>query len=311
MKPELLIAAAALLAGSASIGLVRPTPDAESAGTAQRVVAMSPSVTETLFALGAGPRVVGVSAGVMWPPEALRVERVGGWYDVDLERLVGLRPDLVFVQGLHAAVCEQAGQLDIRVRRVEMGTLRQIDGAVRQIGAALGMPGEADALARRIGSEIEAVRERTRGRRPLRTFLCLAHETSLLRPPFLTAGGETFLGEVLEAAGGSNVFADAPRPYVEISAENLIERRPDVIMVSLPGQRLAPGEPEPLRAAWRAILPQATGRPAARVVFLTADCAQVPGPRVGELAREMERLLWTTDEGVTGRETKGTADERR
>jgi vitamin B12 transport system substrate-binding protein len=241
----------------------------------------------------------------------LRVERVGGWYDVDLERLVGLRPDLVFVQGLHAVVCEQAGQLDIRVLRVEMGTLRQIDGAVRQLGAALGMPGEADALARRIGSEVDAVRARTRGRRPLRTFLCLAHETAHLRPPFLTAGGETFLGEVLGAAGGNNVFADSPRPYVEISAENLIARRPDVILVSMPGLRLAAGEAEALRAAWRELLPPAPGRPGVRVVFLTTDCAQVPGPRVGELAREMERLLWTEDDSAGGAERKETADRRR
>jgi ABC-type Fe3+-hydroxamate transport system substrate-binding protein len=203
---------------------------------------------------------------------------------------------VIFIQGMHACVNDQARALGIPVRRMRMGTLEEIRGAARGIGECLGVPDAAEELVSRVDGELELVRARTRARTrargPLRTFLHVAHGPASPRPPFLTAGSGTFLTEVLETAGGANVFSDSPRPYPEVSVESVIERAAEVVMVSVPGARLSAEAASRVRDAWRELLPERPGRSAARVVFLTADCAQVPGPRVGLLAVEMERLLW-------------------
>jgi len=283
--------------GAAAFALGGRRADEPAPRVPARVVSLAPSMTETVFALGEGRRVVGVSAGVAWPPEALGVLQVGGYLDADVEAITGLAPDLVLVQGLHAYVTEQARELGIAVRRIEMNTLAEIERATAEIGAALGVPDAAEALTSRVRGELEEVRARARGRRPLRTFLHVAYGVSLPEPPFLTAGRGTFLTEVLGVAGGANVFADLARPFPEVTVEAIVERAPEVVVVSLPGAKISPEDAEAIRAAWRRILPARDGvaageRGEVRVVFLTADCAQVPGPRVGLLAREMERSLW-------------------
>ncbi len=285
MRMEIVLAGAAFLAGAALAGTAGRPPEAAPEG-AHRVVSLAPALTETIFALGAGSRIVGVASGVAWPPEALSIERIGGYYDADLERLVGLRPGVVFLQGLHAPVRDQAAELGIRVCRIDMETLDEIEGGIRRIGAELGVDEAAGGLVRRIRGELDAVRARSRLRWPRRVFLHIAYGTGRPAPPFLTTGGRAFLSELLAVAGGGNVYADENRAYPEISVESLVERRPEVVMVSCPGRTPSDGEAAEVRAAWQTIL-----RADVRVVFLTSDGAQVPGPRIGEIAREMERLL--------------------
>ena len=290
-KREIVAAAGAFTVGALAFALGGTRARPAATAPPRRVISLAPSITETVFALSAGERVVGVSAGVKWPPKAMEVVHVGGYVDVNLERLVGLRPDLVLIQGVHADVHDQATELGIRVQRVRMDTLDGIRAATIEIGEALEVPSAARGLVERIDRELDAVRTRTRGRRRLRTFLHVAYGSAAPRPPFLTAGGGTFLSEILEIAGGENIFSDSSRPYLDVSSESLIERAPEVVMVSVPGAHLTPDEAGAIGDAWRDILPARPGRPKVTVVFLTAECAQVPGPRVGELAREMEKLL--------------------
>ncbi len=292
MKHEIAVAVTAFALGAVPYALLDAGAPPCGSEVPQRVICLSPSITELVFALGEGEKVVGVSAGVRWPPEALEVECVGGYLDCDLERLVGLRPDLVLIQGIHGYVNAQAQELGIRVCRLKMGTLDEIKDATREVGSALGAQDAAEELVQRIDRDLEQVRARTEGRKTVRTFLHIAHGPGLPRPPFLTTNERTFLGELLRIAGGANVFADSRGPYLEVPVEVLIERAPKVVMVSIPGARLPAEERDAITAAWRELLP-ASGDRDLRVVFLTADCALFPGPRVGKVALEMERLLWT------------------
>jgi len=288
---ELALAAAASALGLLPLALAGGGSSAPAGAAPARVVSLSPSITEMVHALGALDRVVGVSSWVSWPPEARSIRRVGGYLDVDLEVLVGTRPDLVLVQGVHSRVSEQARELGIEVVRVEMDTVAQIVRAAREIGSALGAAGAGEHLARRIESELEDVRSRSRAARPVRTFLQIGHAAAPGTGPFLTSGGRTFLSEILEAAGGSNVFAELPRAYAEVSAEAIVSRAPELVMVSLPGRELSRSDEEAIRGFWRGLLGGARAGRGPDVRLLTLDCAQVPGPRVGELAREMERLV--------------------
>jgi iron complex transport system substrate-binding protein len=291
MRHEIAVAAAAFILGMVPYALLDAGAPPCEPEVPQRVVCLSPSITELVFALGEGEKVVGVSAGVRWPPEALEVERVGGYLDCDLERLVGLRPDLVLIQGIHAYVNAQAQELGIRVCRLKMRTTDEIGDAAREVGSALGAREAAEELVQKIDRDLERVRARTRVRKRVRTFLHIAHGPSLPGPPFLTTNAQTFLGELLEVAGGANVFAGSRRPYSEVPLEVLIELAPKVVMVSIPGARLPAEEREAIKAAWRELFPASPGDHEVRVVFLTADCALFPGPRVGKVALEMERLL--------------------
>ena len=151
------VLAAAALAGFA--GMLRAEP--------RRIVSAAPGITETLFALGLGSRVVGVSQYCRYPAEARALPKVGGYLRPDVEAIVALRPDLVIVQYAPNRVVAQLGRLKIDVLELEHGNLAHTLAMIRLIGERTGAAGKAAALAGDIRARLDGVRRRAAGRKKI------------------------------------------------------------------------------------------------------------------------------------------------
>ena len=182
-----------------------------------------------LFAMGAGPRVIGVSNYDTYPPEALTRTKVGGLIDPDVERIISLKPDLVVVYGTQDDLRTQLERAKIPMFLYQHAGLPDITATIRQLGARIGSEKEGNALADGIEAEIAGVKTRVAGRPRPRTMLVFGRDAETLRGIY-ASGGIGFLHDMIEAAGGANVFADVTRQSIQTTSELAIARAPEVII---------------------------------------------------------------------------------
>jgi iron complex transport system substrate-binding protein len=261
-------------------------------GPPRRVISLSPNVTETIFALGAGDRVVGVSDFCRRPPAVLRLPRLGGLVNPNLERVVALRPDLIVLLGRSQAVEDLGRSAGIPVENVQMKSVATIRSGIMQVGKALGVEDRATSLTRRLDAELAALRAEADAvpieRRP-RVFLSLTRQPGSVASLF-TAGGGSFLDEAVTLAGGVNVMRDATQPFPQASQEALIERRPDVILEMEAGQNLSAKQRQSLIDDWRALgtLPAVAH---GRVRVLTDEDLLEAGPNLPSIVRRLRAAI--------------------
>lgn len=201
-------------------------------GTPQRIVSLAPSNTEILFALGLGDKVVGVTDYCDYPTEALEREKVGGPYTPDAERIVALQPDLVLADSINPIdVINSLEELGVTVFAIEATDLDDLLDDIRTVGEVTNQEAEAQALTAEMQTRIDAVTDETAGLLPdeqPRTLHIMWHD------PIWTAGQDTFIDDVIELAGGVNIFYDL-EGYQTVDIESVIVRDPEVILVTAMG----------------------------------------------------------------------------
>jgi iron complex transport system substrate-binding protein len=192
---------------------------------ARQVVSLSPNMTELLFGVGAGDRVVGVTRFCTRPPEAASREIVGGFTDISLEKVLSLKPDLVVVaRGPGAAATADAiARRGIPLYWSRVLHVHDIRRTTRELGELLGHEQEAAALVARIDEGVRAAAE-VRPEAGLRVLLLVGLH------PLTAAGPDTYLDELLELAGGANVLAASRADYPVLSEEALRGLKPDRIL---------------------------------------------------------------------------------
>jgi iron complex transport system substrate-binding protein len=252
----------------------------------RRIISIIPSTTEMLFAMGAGPRVIAVGNFDRYPPEALTRAKVGGLIDPDVERIISLRPDLVVVYGTQTDLRTQLQRAGIPMFLYQHAGLPDITTTIRQLGTRVGNTKESTALAGRIEAEIADVRARVAGRPPPRTLLVFGRDAETLRGIY-ASGAIGFLHDMLEAAGGTNVFADVKRQSIQTTSELAVARAPDVIIEI--GVDTASTSGRNLRA-WDA-LPSIPAVRNKRIHQLRGDGMMNPGPRISDSVRRMAVVL--------------------
>ncbi len=266
----------------------RPAPQARG-GVPHRIIALAPSHVELLFALGVGDRVVGVGDFCTHPPEAASRPRCGGTFDPNFEQMLALRPDLVLVQGEAEkadAFCQRYG---IGVLHVSIENLESLEDGIQSIGHQVRCRNEAAALLGAIQKDLQAVKRRVAGRERPKVFLCLGRQAGSLRSLF-SAGGPTFLTEMLRCAGGESVLADVGIRYPTVSKEDLVARKPDVILEIHAGATLSDTARRQLVADWAA-LPSLPAVRDGRIHVLTDGFLLLPGPRVARVAERFAQVL--------------------
>jgi len=257
--------------------------------TPRRIVSLVPAVTEMLFAIGAGDAVVGISSFDRYPPEALERTRVGALVDPDVERMLSLKPDLVIVYGTQGDLIARLERAGVPMFNYEHAGLPDITATLRALGARVGNAGAADRLATEIERDIAAIRSRVAGRQRPSTAVIIGREPGGLRGIYASAG-IGFLHDMLEAAGGDDVFADVARQNLQVSVEVLLARAPQVIIEVHPPEGWTPERLTRERNLWQAF----PGLPAVRndrVYLIADDAVLVPGPRVVEGIRRMAEVL--------------------
>jgi iron complex transport system substrate-binding protein len=254
----------------------------------QRIICAAPSITEMVFSLGKGSHVVGVSDFSFYPPKAAEVARIGGLINPNRERILSLQPDLIIFQGRHQLLSQFSREQGIRSVSLAIDRLSDITASIKKLGAELGASSQAARLAESIQAELDELAKQTQSRTPRKVFLGLGHTPGDLTG-LMTTGPDTFLHELIEIAGGINIFSDATGSYPRISKEALVRRRPHVIIEVL-AEGISPDNRKLLRADWErmASLPAVK---AGRIHFLDEDYMLIPGVRVAQTARRLAQAI--------------------
>lgn len=253
------------------------------------IISLGPNITETVFALGQGHRLIGVTRYCDYPPEVERLEKVGGYVDPDIEKITMLVPELIIAQGNPQGIAFVASHNSARVVQVYMDSIATIDEAIATIGEALGCEKRAEVLRAEIKVELETVRRAVEDLPRAKVLIItgrMDHDLNSLS----TASGASFLSELVDMAGGENIYKDANQPYPEASKETVVLESPDVILEFHAGERLSADEQARYIADWQR-LPSLPAVKNGRVHLIMESHAMRPGPRVGEIARRFASLL--------------------
>jgi iron complex transport system substrate-binding protein len=258
----------------------------------RRIVSTAPSITEMLYALGLGDRVAGVTTFCHYPPEAARKPKVGNYLRPDVETVLALHPDLVIAEKSMIRQALSLPRLKLNLLEVDDATIAGIYDTVRAIGLAAGARVQAENLCEQIRSGLESVRART-ARLPRRRVAFFVGRTPGRIEDLIAAGGSTYLDELIEIAGGENIFRDAHGAYAKVSLEELLARDPDVI-IDMGEMAQTVGITDQQKRAVVALWKRYPGLKAVRnnrVFAVASDIFVVPGPRVTLAARQIAAML--------------------
>jgi iron complex transport system substrate-binding protein len=278
---RLLLAAAGLVAlGSYAVDIVA-TDDRGSTlrlpAPAARIVALAPSITELVYAAGAGDKLAAVPRFSDYPPEAAALPQIGDASSIDVERVLSLKPDLLigWKSGNRAADIARLERLGFRLFVIEPATLADVPRVLRAIGALAGTDARADAAARAFEGGVQALRARYAGAATVRVFYEIWHQ------PLMTVNRHHMISDVMRLCGGENIFAELPVLTPVVSLEDVIARKPEVVLGG--GSAVSADE---LAALWRrhADLAGLRGIPALRI---DPDSIQRQTPRVLQGAEQV------------------------
>jgi iron complex transport system substrate-binding protein len=296
----LLLVASACGAATAPVSSQQPGPTATVAAVAfpttvtdfqnrsvtlatrpERIVSIGPSITEFLFALGAGPRVVGVDDFSDEPAAANQVEKVGG-IKVNFEKVVSLKPDLVLSVKFSDGTIEKLAGAGLLVLVVDPQSAGDVARTAILLGRAVGSEGET--MARDIQKRVDDVRSKTAS---AATKPRVYHEIDASDPTkIFTVGPGSYIHDLIEIAGGQNIAARATSAYPQLSAEEILRSDPEIIVLAAADYSAKPDQVA-ARAGWSAL----SAVKNKRIVTIAPNLINRPGPRVGEAAEAYAKLV--------------------
>ena len=282
----LLVAAVALAACAAPAREAKPTvawrddfgAEITLGQRPKRIVSLNPTTTELLFAIGASDRLVGRSQWDVFPDSARLIPDVGQALRPNVEAIIAVRPDLVllYASADNRGAFDRLRQAGIQTVAFRIDSIAHFERDTRLIGRMTGDSVKADALVDSVHATLERVRAATASLRRPSVFI---HAWDR---PIIAIGGGSFLSQLLDIAGGQNVYADIPGPSATVTLEDVIQRNPDYVFaspVSAPKMRSS--------ASWKTVPAVREGR------LLVYDTVLVGRPSVmlGAAAVSMANLL--------------------
>ncbi|MGQ9554650.1 MAG: ABC transporter substrate-binding protein [Anaerolineae bacterium] len=254
-----------------------------------RVVSLSPSNTEILFAIGAGPQVVGVTKYCNYPPEAAQEREIVGGFSADslsVEKILALEPDIVFsAGGIQKPIIEALEAAQVTVFALEPENFAELYIDIMAVGDITGHEQEAEQVVADMQARVEELAAVVAGipqDQRVKVFYEVWDE------PLMTAGPRTFIGQVIEIAGGINIFADLEEEYPTVSAEAVVERNPGVILGPSSHAEGMTAEKIAARPGWQEVKAVQDGR----VIIIDGDIISRAGPRLVAALEEVARALY-------------------
>jgi len=236
LQAAVLLLAVATAAAAASVHAeVSVTDDSGATVTlarpAQRIVSLAPHLTEQLYAIGAGERIVGTTEYADYPPAARAIPRVARAHAISVEGVAALQPDLIVTwgSGFPAETVEPLRRLGVPVFVNEPRTLADVASSMRRLGVLTGLDG--NAAAARFSARLQELRAAYAAQPPVRVFYQVWAE------PLMTLTGRHVISEAIQLCGGRNVFADAPGISPTVSAEAVIAADPQLVVTAEPAAR--------------------------------------------------------------------------
>ncbi len=258
-------------------------------GAPERIVSLAPNLTETVFKLGAGNRLVGRTEFDLFPPQAQKIPSVGGYLNPDYEKIIALKPDLILMLP-NKAMENRFRELGIPAVSFRDETVDDVMNTVSRLGKLLNLERRSRRIVAGIRDTLKLVRSRARNFAPLSAALFVGRNAGSLRGLY-AAGKNTYLSQLWVACGGKNSFADVPRRYFNVSQEGLIRRNPDAILeFRIVGADSLQRSVSRLRHDWDA-LPTLAAVKTGHIKIFTDRYFLIPGPRISRMAIELSGVL--------------------
>ena len=255
----------------------------------QRVISTSPAITEILFALGAGDRVVGVTDYCSFPKKACLLPSIGGPLNPSTETWISLKPDLIIIQEDSIVINKHATILKIPILKVSVNNLENILTSIQAIAKTMQVSKRGNQLVDEINSEIKQYRTRLRKLKP-RQVLMLLSDTNDPSRDLYAVGRNTFLNELLSIAGGENILPDTMATYPKISKEFIIAKSPEIIIEIGPKSNLSSDGILDRKKTWGKY-PTLNAVKNNRLYFIGADYILIPGPRLINILDDLTRNI--------------------
>ncbi len=242
-------------------------------GVPHRIVSLAPSITEIIFAIGAGNKLVGVTDFCDYPEEARRKERIGGFINPNIEKILSLKPDLVFAtkDGNDPSVVRRLKKMGIPVYVANQRNFTGLLNSILKISELLELAEEGRRVVDGIKAKEDGIKHKVKTKK--RVLFLYGTE------PMIAAGPATLADNLLRIAGGINVLADSPISYPKVNLESAISKKPDVIIVTTMGR----GEAQDLKR-----LKEVFGN---KVKEINGDIVNRPGPRIVDGLEELYRII--------------------
>lgn len=252
----------------------------------QKIVSLAPSNTEILFALGLGPKVVGVTDFCDYPAEAATKPKMGG-IKPSLEKIVAAQPDLVLAIAETSGAPEIAGKLEeLNVKVIVLGpkTLDDIMASIELVGQATGKGDEAANLVADIKAKVEGVIAKAKTATSKPRVMYELDATDPAKP--YTPGPGSFMDALIGMAGGSNIAADAKMQWAQLSLEEVVKKDPEIIILGDANYGVTPDQVKQ-RPGWSNVTAVKSGN----VKPIDDNLVSRPGPRIGDGLQALAKLI--------------------
>jgi len=268
-----------ILLAVATVACDTDTPPDATDQSAARIITLAPHLTELVFSVGAGDRLVGVVEYSDFPLAALKLPRIGDAFRLDHEVIAALDPDLILAweSGTPREVVDRLNQLGHRVVMIEAGSLDQVADSLRVIGQLVGTEQQAEAVATTFERSLNEIRVTAAGRTPVTVFYQVAAQ------PLLTITRQHVIGEAIELCGGHNLFGELPELSPSISPEAVIEAEPEVIIATRNSADVSAANPLDVWLQWTSIPAVRNGN----LFLIDANLMSRPSVRILDGVREL------------------------
>jgi iron complex transport system substrate-binding protein len=247
----------------------------------QRIVSLAPSNTEILFALGLGDRVYGVTNICNYPEEAQSKEKVGDYYSIDIEKVIAINPDLILAEDLQKAdIIPALEELGFSVVTLVPHNIQEMGDAIRMVGEITGTQDKAEEIVTDMERRVKAVTDVTDAlddSQRVKVFYLVWND------PMYSVGPDTYIHELIDKAGGTNIAAFAGDGWPALSLEQIISLDPQVVIANNDVPLDA------LMADSRLAVVDAFKN--GRVYSINADLTNRPGPRIVEGLETMAKMI--------------------
>ncbi len=252
----------------------------------QRIVSLAPNITEILFELGLGDRVIAVSDDSDYPEQTKELKKIGAFFRPSTEAVIECQPDLVITLWFleQKSVADSLKRLGYNVLTVELQRLEQLRAAIEEIGKAAGAETAAEKLIERIDAQLGQIKNKYDSLNRPRVLWVVQDE------PVRVAGRKTFINELIELAGGQNAIGPTLMQYPQIGSENILTSKAEVIIHSAMSKNDIIKEQQAAEEFWRKypLLPAVKNK---RIYVIDPDTTLRLGPRLPEGVELIAELL--------------------
>lgn len=257
----------------------------------QRIVSLAPSITETLFALKVGDRVIAVTDYCQYPISVKTLPKVGGYLDPNLEQIVRLQADLVILLERQQILNKQLQQLGIDTLSIDNSTLSGIRNSILDIGVAVHQTAKAESLVSTFDQRLEMIQQKIQNQPKPQVLLAIAHSsnTHYLDKVYI-AGQQDFYNDLLPFVGATNVYQGEHIKVPALSTEGLLRLNPQVIVDIFPDAEVYSLDLTKLRQQWQR-LDKIDAIRNQQLHIIQADYAVIPGPRIILLAEHLAQIF--------------------